>query len=176
MPPETEASKSAENGKLAFEAGNYESAAELFRAAAAAYAALQDQANAAEQKSNLSVALLKMGRARDALDAVGGTDQVFADAGDSRRQGIAFNNQAVALESLNRWDEAVASYERAAKLLTGAGEGELRASTLKAAAGIQLRRGRLTGAGLSMIGALEAREHPSFLERILRALLRAIFR
>ncbi|HEX8992390.1 MAG TPA: hypothetical protein VF784_11990, partial [Anaerolineales bacterium] len=60
----------AEEGKQAFAAGQYGSAAAQFEAAAQGYASLNDQLNAAEMKNNLSVALLKLGRGQAALDAV----------------------------------------------------------------------------------------------------------
>jgi tetratricopeptide (TPR) repeat protein len=176
MVTESKPEKSAKEGKLLFEAGRYESAAELFRAAADGYTALRDQANAAEQKNNLSVTLLKMDRAQEALDSAIGTDEVFARLKDLRRQGIAVNNQAAALESLRRFDDALAAYEHSAQLLAEAGEGELRSMALKAAAAIQLRRGKVTESGLRMIGVLEAREHPSLFQRILKFVLRVIQR
>jgi tetratricopeptide (TPR) repeat protein len=176
MVSKSEPSNSAEEGKLAFEAGRYVSAAESFRAAANGYAALQDPGNTAEQKNNLSVALLKMGRAQEALDSALGTDEVFARLKDIRRQGIAVNNQAAALENLRRFDEALAAYERSARLLAQAGEGELRSLALKAAAAMQLRRGKVTESGMRMIGVLEAREHPSLFQRILKFLLRLMQR
>jgi hypothetical protein len=45
---------------------------------------------------------------------------------------------------------------------------------LKAAAAIQLRRGRLRDSGLSMLGALGSGLKPTFLERALRSLLRRL--
>ena len=128
--------------------------------------------NAAEQKNNLSVTLLKLGRAQEALQEVAGTDEVFAAAGDVRRQGMALNNQAAALQDLKRADEALAAYERSAHLLGEAGEGELRAIALKAAAAIHLRGGRLTESGLKMLGAMGSSLRPTLLERVLRSLLR----
>lgn len=163
-------------GKLAFERSQFESAARAFRYAAEAYAAIHDDLNEAEQKSNLSVALLQGGRAQQALEAVRGTAEVFAQAGDPRRQGIAANNEAAALERLGRPEEALAAYEKAAALLAEAGERELRALALKSAASLQLRRGKIAESGLRMIGVLEAREHPSMLERVLRALLHLVQR
>jgi tetratricopeptide (TPR) repeat protein len=166
----------AGDGKTAFESARYELAAELFRSAAQGYAALRDAVNAAEQQNNLSVTLLKLGRSQEALDAALGTDEVFAAVHDVRRQGMALNNQAAAFENLGRRDAALSAYERSAPLLGEAGEKEMRAVVLKAAAGLQLRRGKLADSGLRMIGVLEAREHPSFFERLLKYLLRLVQR
>jgi tetratricopeptide (TPR) repeat protein len=172
MATASEVRKLAEDGKAAFEAGRYQAAVDLFARAAQGYAELKDLVNAAESRNNLSVALLKLGRAADALSAARGTDEIFGGIGDKGRQGMALGNQASALESLHRMDEAVAAYEDSARLLGEAGEGDLRSSVLKAAAGIQLRRGRLADSGIRMIGALEAKAHPSLFERLLRFLVR----
>jgi tetratricopeptide (TPR) repeat protein len=163
-------------GKEAFESGRYQAAVEYFRAAAEEYSALGRAADAAEQSSNLSVTLLKLGRAQEALAAAIGTDEIFAAAGDVRRQGVALNNQAVAYEQLGRAEEALSAYERSSELLGKAGEKGLRAEVLKAAAGLQLRRGRLADSGVRMIGVLEAKERPSFFERILKYALRVVQR
>ena len=172
MVTSTDLKKLAEDGKTAFEAGQYEAAAGLFENAAQGYASLNDKANAAEMKNDLSVALLKLGRGQAALDAVLGTDQVFARASDLKRQGMAMGNQAAALESLKRWDDALAAYERSAGLFADAGEGELRSVVLKSAAAIKLRRGKIGESAIKMIGSIEAKEKPSLFDRLLKFLLR----
>jgi len=168
----SELKKSAEDGKQAFEAGQYESAANMFESAARGYASLNDKLNAAELQNDLSVALLKLGRGQAALDAVLGTDQVFARANDLKRQAMAIGNQAAALEALKRWDDALVAYERSADLFAQAGDGELRSMVLKSAAGIKLRRGKIGESAIKMIGSLEAKEKPSLFDRVLRFLLR----
>jgi tetratricopeptide (TPR) repeat protein len=168
----SEMTKLGDEGKQAFQAGQYETAAQKFQAAADGYASLNDKLNAAEMLNNLSVALLKLGRGQAALDAVLGTERVFASANDLRRQGMAFGNQAAALEALKRWDEAQAAYDRSAQLFAEAGEGDLRAMVLKSAAAMKLRRGKVTDSAFKMIGSLEAKDKPSIFERFLRFLLR----
>jgi tetratricopeptide (TPR) repeat protein len=170
----SEARKFGEDGKHLFETRSYDRAAELFRGAAGAYAELGDALNAAEQHNNLSVALLKLHRPQEALDAALNTDAVFAAAGDLKRQGMAVNNQAAALEDLGRLDEALLSYQRAADLLGQAGEGDIKAVVLQSAAALQLRRGKLTESGIRMIGVLESHQHPSLWQRILRFLVRLL--
>ncbi len=169
-----EVRKQAEDGKAAFEAGRYQAAADLFSKAVQGYGDLNDKVNAAEVKNNLSVALLKLNRNQEALDAALGTDEAFAGIGDAKRQGMAIGNQAAALEALGRLDEALAAYERSAQIFSEAGEGDLRALVLKAAAGIQLKQGKVTDSGIRMLGALEAKRHPSIFERVLRFLVRVL--
>ncbi len=164
--------RSAEDGKKAFRSSKYESAAETFAEAARAYAEANDPVNAAEMKNNLSVALLKLGRHQESYEAARGTDEVFGNIGDRKRQGMAIGNEAAALEGLGRLEEALAGYERSAQILGEAGARDLKALVLQGAAGIRLRQGKVTESGIRMIGALESKEHPSIFERLLRFLLR----
>ncbi len=176
MASETEIKQLSEAGKQDFTSGLYDAAADKFRAAADGYAALNDPLNAAETKNNLSVALLKLGKDQAALDAALGTDAVFATAGDVKRQAMAIGNQAAALEALKHWEEALAAYQRSADLFAEAGEGDLRSMVLKSAAAIKLRRGKVTDSAVKMIGALEAKDKPSWFERLLRWLFRFVQR
>ena len=176
MTSDSELKKSADEGKLAFEAGNYDSAAAAFEDAAKGYASLNDPLNEAEMKNNLGVTLLKLGKAQEALDVVAGTDTVFAQAKDLKRQGMAVGNQASALEALKRFDEALGAYERSAQIFADAGEGDLRSMVLKSAAGIKLKRGKVTDSAVKMIGSLEAKAKPSIFDRILRFFIRLVVR
>jgi tetratricopeptide (TPR) repeat protein len=162
----------AEQGKKAFAAKKFEQAADVFTEAAAAYEALDDALNAAEMKNNLSVALLQAGKANEAYEAAAGTDEVFARAGDIKRQAMAFGNQAAALEALKKLDQALEAYERSAALFAEVGEGEMRSMVLQSAAAIKLKRGKMVDSALSMIGSVESTPKPNLLQRFLRFLLR----
>jgi tetratricopeptide (TPR) repeat protein len=164
----------AEQGKQAFAARDYDQAVSLFTEAASAYGALDDALNAAETKNNLSVALLQAGDAQAALDAVAGTDEIFAQAEDVKRQAMALGNQAAALEALKKFDQALEAYERSAALFAEAGEGEMRSIVLQSAAAIKLRRGKMVDSALSMIGSVESTPKPNLLQRFLRFLIRFI--
>jgi len=144
-------------GKRAFEEGNYEDAARLFSEAAEALAAAGKPLDAAEAKNNLSVALLMAERPEDALNAAKGTDVIFEEAGDFRRQAMALGNQAAALEALHRLDEALAAYERSAERFADAGESDLRATVMKSIAAIRLRRGEISDSSMAMMGLLRSR-------------------
>lgn len=158
----------AEQGKEEYAKGNYAAAAELFAKSAQAYAAAQDELNAAEMKNNQSVALLQAGRAKEALEATDGTETVFQKAGDLKRQGIAVSNRAAALEALKQADEALAEYERAAALLEQAGEGDMHSIVRKAAANLNLKRGRITAAQMDVYDSLRLVEKPNLTQRILK--------
>jgi tetratricopeptide (TPR) repeat protein len=162
----------AEEAKHAYERGQFDQAAALFRRAAQGYTLSRADLEAAETKNNLSVTLLQAGKPREALEAALGTDQVFAGASDLKRQAMALGNQAAALEALNRMDEALETYERSAALFEQAGEGDMRAMVKKSMAAIRLKRGELIESALNMVGSAEAKSKPSLLDRILKFLLR----
>ncbi len=164
----------AEQGKQAFRKKNFDEAAELFNQAAEGYTSDRAGLMAAEMRNNMSVALLQAGKAEESLAAALDTDRVFAEAEDIKRQGMALGNQAAALEALNRYDEAIEKYDLAAQLFSRAGEGDLRSLVMKSSAAIKLKTGRVTDSAFKMMGSLEAKDHPSFFERILKFFLRFI--
>ena len=75
--------------------------------AADAFKETSDLLMSAEMRNNQSVALLRDKQAQAAFEAALGTDEVFADIGDNRRQGMALANQAAALAALKRPKEAI---------------------------------------------------------------------
>ena len=155
-----------------YQEGDFENAARLFGEAAYAFQAQGGTVAAAEMKNNQSVALLQAGNAQASFDAVRGTAEVFAAAGDFRRQGMALSNEAAALEALGRFDEAAQNYRQAADMLEKAGEDQLRAAVMQALAGIQLRKGKVMDSVLSMQIGLMGLKQPTFKQKILRGLLR----
>ena len=162
----------ADQAKQEYEKGNFAEAAKMFDQVARAFASSNDELNAAEMKNNQSVALLQAGRAKDALDATEGTEQVFQQAGDLKRQGLAVGNRAAALEGLKNWREALAEYERAALLLEQAGEGDMHSVVRKAAANLNLKLGRFTESQMDVLDSLRLAEKPTLTQRIMKFLLR----
>lgn len=166
----------ADRGKQEYERGNFRAAAELFLQAAQAYTSARDELNAAEMKNNQSVALLQAGNAREALQATEGTELVFEKAGDRKRQGIAVSNRAAALEGLRKWDEALAEYDRAASLFEESGEGDMHSIVRKAAANINLKRGRIADSQMDVFDSLRLVEKPTLMQRLMKFLVRIGFR
>jgi tetratricopeptide (TPR) repeat protein len=164
----------AEQGKLAFKNKKFEEAVEFFRQAAEGFTLGNAASLAAEMKNNMSVALLQAGKPQESLDAVLGTDAFYEGVKDIKSQAMALGNQAAALEGLNRYDEAIAAYERSAELFAQVGEGDLRAMVMKSAAAIKLKTGKVTDSAFKMMGSLDAKDNPSFFERILKFFLRFI--
>jgi len=155
-----------------YQEGDFENAARLFGEAASAFQAQGNVLDAAEMKNNQSVAFLQSGNAQASYDAALGTPEIFSAVGDFRREGMAYGNQATALVSLKRLDEAANLYRLAADVLEKAGEDQMRASVMQAVAGIQLRKGKIMEALLSMQIGLAGVKQPTLKQKILRGLLR----
>ena len=166
----------AEQGKKEYEQENYPAAADQFSQAARVYALMKDELNAAEMKNNRSVALLQGGKAKEALEATEGTEEIFQNAGDIKRQGIAVSNRAAALEGLKKWKEALAEYDRAAALFEQIDEGDMHSIVRKAAANINLKRGHLSDSQMDVYDSLRLVEKPTLLQRIMKFLVRMGFR
>ncbi len=135
----------------AYQEQRYLEAAQLFGQAADQLAQAGDALQAAEMRNNQSVALLQAGKANQALEAAQPTVEVFTQAADWRRAGLAWGNVAAALEALERLDEALQAYQQSAQLLEKAGEKDMQATVLEAIAAIQLRQGQLTDSAFSML-------------------------
>lgn len=165
-----------EQANQAYKNKKFLEAAELFNQAADGFKLKGSVLMAAEMKNNTSVAFLQAGKPQDALNITLGTDIVFGEAGDIKKQGMVFGNQAAALEALNRYDEAVTAYEHAAELFAQAKEGDLRAMVMKSAAAIKLKTGKITESTFKMIGSLDVKDNPSLFERVLSYLLRFIIK
>lgn len=166
----------AEQGKQEYQKGSYLVAADLFLQAAQAYEAARDDLNAAEMKNNQSVALLQAGKAKEAFQATDGTEVIFEKTQDLKRQGIAISNRAAALEGMKKWNEALAEYDRAATVFEEAGEGDMHSVVRKAAANINLKRGRITDSQMDVFDSLRLVEKPTLMQRFMKFLVRIGFR
>lgn len=162
----------AENGKTEYGKGNFKAAAGLFSQAAQVYTSMQDELNAAEMRNNESVAWLQAGKAKEALQATDGTEDVFLKAGDVKRQGIAVSNRAAALEGLKKWQESLAEYERAASLFEQCGEGDMHSIVRKAAANLNLKRGRINDSQMDIYDSLRLVEKPTLTQRIMKFMMK----
>jgi hypothetical protein len=118
------------------------------------------------------VAFLQCGDAQGSFEAAHGTAEIFFAAGDLRRTGMARSNEATALETSGRLDEAVQKYRQAADDLEKAGEDQLRATVMIAVAGIKLRKWKIMEALLSMYTGLSVVKQPTLKQKILLGLLK----
>ncbi len=165
-----------EQAKTAYQDEDYSQAAELYRSAQKEYAAALDPLAAAEMANNCSVALLKSGDARGALQAVEGTDAVFSQANDVKRQAMALANKAAALDALKKYPEALELYEQSSDLLKQIGESELRAYVLKSISSVQLRQGKQLEAIASMQASLDNNPNPGVKDRFVKRLIQQVFK
>ncbi len=161
----------AEEGKRYYQQGDFIKAAERFTSAAQGYTAQDDALMTAEMKNNLCVVLLQARKLNEALEAVTGTETVFAAAGDHRRAGMALANRAMVVHALGRWKDAVPIFEQAADALEKAGEDELRADTLKSLAQVYMNHGRFTDAVIAMQSGLKGVKNPTPRQKLLKKIL-----
>ncbi|GIV63772.1 MAG: hypothetical protein AB1457_05575 [Chloroflexota bacterium] len=173
---EADIQKMTQKAWEAYQHEDYESAASAFSAVVEVLTGENQKLQQAEMKNNLSVALLKAGKPQEAYQAALGTEQVFAEAGDLKRQAIALANLASALEEMNRLGEALNSFTQAAALFKQIQEKEMRAYVMQRISTIQLRQGKQIESLISMDAALEEKTRLSFKDRLLRNLMRIIRR
>jgi tetratricopeptide (TPR) repeat protein len=163
-------------GQAEYGKGNFQSAANLFKAAADGFLSMGDELSAAEMANNRSVALLQGGDAKSALESAIGTDHIFLSNGDVKRQAMAIGNQAAALEKLGQPDEAIEFYKKSGELLASIGEFELRAYVFQAISALQLKQGRyLEAYAVMRAGVMEVKE-PNLTQRLLKSLMDVPFK
>ena len=160
----------------AYDAEAFQQAAELFLGAANGFRSNNDAINAAECDNNRSVALLRAGDLDGALKAASGTEQVFAQANDRRRQAMALGNQAAALEEMKEYQKAMDLYQQSSDLLKEVGDGELRSYVLKRISALQMRMGKRLESMATMDAALYAKTKLSFKESFMKFLFNVLFK
>jgi tetratricopeptide (TPR) repeat protein len=154
-----------------YQAGDFASAAQAFSSAAAAYAEMGDELMSAEMQNNRSVALLRSKQAQAALEATQGTEIIFEEAGDSRRQGIALANQASALGALKRFNDAIECYEKAGIVLDKAKEDGLRAEVMQLLSVLYLRHFKFYEAIVALQSGLSGVKNPTPKQRFMKKIL-----
>lgn len=168
MDPKTLAADAAR----VYQEGDFENAARLFGEAASAFTAQGEAILVAEMKNNQSVAFLQAGNPGASYEAASGTASVFAELNDSRREGMAFGNEAAALQALGRARDALETYRLASEAFNRADEDQLRAAVMQAMAGIELKQGKFMQALLTMQIGLAGLKKPTLKQKILLLLLR----
>jgi tetratricopeptide (TPR) repeat protein len=160
-----------EQGLAHFRADRLAEAGESFGAAAQAFLAEAEPLKAAEARNNLCVVRLAEENWEAALEAVSGTPEIFAVAGDKLRQAQALSNVAAAHAGAGNLDEAAQFYEQAIDLFTELGEAENRAACWKALSAIQIKQDNKLQAMASMRSGLNLTPKLSAREKTLRGLL-----
>lgn len=176
MTTDSSPSQIDKQARLAYQDGDYRQAALLFQTAAERLLASGNELAAAEMRNNQSVALLRAGDAATALQAVLGTEEIFAQAGEPRLTAMALGNQAAAREAIGQLPQALVLYQQTAEMLAQTGDQELRGVVLQSLSALQLRMGKQFEAMASMQSALNTRKRLSLKERFLNQLLKIPFR
>jgi tetratricopeptide (TPR) repeat protein len=164
--------QNAQNGLAHFQSGDFIIARDDFLHAVEGYTLMGDGCSVAEINNNLSTVYLKLKDAPSAWKAVAGSDVVFEQAGDTRRQALALGNQAAVLEALGKLDQAMEKYEACADLLKKVGDHDNRVIVLQSLSQLQLRKGRQLEAITSMQIALDNKHELGLRERVLNWLLK----
>lgn len=162
---------SVELAQRRYREGDLAGAVEAFRQAGQAFAAAGDALMAAEMQNNQAVTLLRLKKAEAALELVRGTERIFAEAGDARREGMALANLATALEALRRPGEAIEAYRRSAEALERADEGDLRAEVMQMLAMLYLRRLKFYDSVLALQSGLAGVKNPTPRQRLMKKLV-----
>jgi len=161
-----------EDAKKLYKAGKFEQAAESFSQAAAFYLDKADELLAAEMKNNQSVAFLKAKKPHLALEAVQGTDEIFLEAGDLLKQGMAVANRATALQDMGEKQKAIDDFHRAAEIFKTSGEKDMYLQTKQSISALKLKSRNVVGALFSMQEGLDELEKPNLRQKLLRSLLK----
>lgn len=164
-----------EEAKKAYHQKDYLGAAKAYQAASQSFSQSDDMLSAAEVSNNASVAYLRAEKPESALQHALQTDEVFASAGDSRRQAIAFANQGAAYEAMGKLEEAEHAYQSSADLLKQLGDRELRPAVLKSLSSVQLRSGHQMEAMATMQAGLDQLENPGLIQKIMNKILKTPF-
>jgi tetratricopeptide (TPR) repeat protein len=161
----------AKEGKSLYRAKKYLPAADSFQQAAAEYAAGGNALLSAEMRNNQCVSLLLAKQPRSAIDAVQGTSEIFQEAGQIVKAGMALANEATALKDIGESDSALETFTRAGDLFRSAGEEELYLQTMQSISSLKFQSRDLTGALFSMRRGLEGVEKPNWRQKLLKNLL-----
>ncbi|MRS02474.1 tetratricopeptide repeat protein [bacterium] len=155
----------------AYKKKNFKAAAQCFSECITLLDGVQDTLSAAEMRNNLSVVLLELKQPEEALSVLKGTDQIFGDASDQKRQAMALGNTAAALQALGKLPEALTTYEASADLFKEIGEKEMRALTLKKISDLQLKTGKQFQALASLEASYDQNEQKTAKEKVLKGFL-----
>ena len=162
----------ADDGKSLYQAKKYLPAAESYQKAADGYHALGNSLLEAEMRNNQCVALLQAQEPRRALEAVQGTEEIFLEAGQLTKAGMALANKATALKELGRRESALEIFSRAGEIFQSANEDALFLQTMQSVSSLKFHSRDLLGALFAMQEGLEGVEKLTWRQRLLKKLLR----
>jgi tetratricopeptide (TPR) repeat protein len=166
----------AETAMNAFNNRDYKTAADKFRKCLELLGNQDAPLDKAEIQNNLSVVLLELKDPQAAYSIAEGTDIVFAESGDKKRQAMALGNLASALQAQGKNAEALELFERSSDIFKEAGEKQLRAITLKKISDLQLKTGKHYQALASLDASYDQKDEKSVKEKVLKGVLGNVMR
>ena len=161
-----------EKGKRLFGQEQYKDAAERFLLAQRAFAEAGDELKVAEMLNNAGVAYRRDRKHKEAADVLERARQSFADLGDRGREAQTLGNLGGLYSMMKRYDKSEASFKKAIEIFEALDERAQHAQTLRAMAIMKFKRGPRSEALTLYEEALYFLPNPTFLQRVLRFLLR----
>jgi tetratricopeptide (TPR) repeat protein len=110
------------------------------------------------------------------LKAASGTEEVFAQANDRRRQAMALGNQAAALEELKEYQASLERYRKSADILKELNDTELLSYVLKRISALQARLGKRLESIAAMDAALHIKPKLTIKESFMKFLFDLLFK
>lgn len=162
----------AEEGKSLYQSKKYLPAADSFSRAAEKYDSSGKTLLGAEMRNNQCVSLLLAKKPRQAMEAVIGTSQLFLEADQKIKAGMALANEATALRDLGEKESALDKFTQAGELFRSEGEEELYLQTMQSVSGLKLQTRNVIGALFSMQNGLEGVDKPNWRQKLLKNLLK----
>jgi tetratricopeptide (TPR) repeat protein len=151
--------------------GDYEDAAETFRAAITAYEDAGAADMVAEMRVNLGLALHSMGQSEEALEQMNMAHQVFVQMGDQNRTAQALGNMARVYAKLGNSEQAMTNYREASAIFNDLGDEENYGQTVLAMADLHFRSGQLMQAAATAEVGLEFIKNPNTRQKLMKRML-----
>lgn len=167
----TNAAELKDKGVEQYMQGDYELAAETFRAAAAQY---EDDGTAdmvAEMQVNLGLALHSLGQHDEALEQMNMAHAVFQQMNDQLRMAQVLGNMARVYAKMGNSEQAMTNYREASALFMELGDQENYGETVLAIADLQLRGGKLMQAAATYEVGLDYVKQPNARQKLMKKLL-----
>lgn len=163
-------------GMQQFRRGAHDQALATFEAAAAAFAAQNDELGQAEMLNNVGVIHRVRRNYAAAHAALGKAMALFAQRGDTQRQAAALGNIGDVFAAEGDRETAVRCYSDAAELFAGAGDRQKQGQMLRALSLLRLRQGQWLAAMRLMEESLSVRPRMGPGGWLFRSLLRFALR
>lgn len=160
-----------QQGVAQFMEQDYETAAETFRQAMAAY---EDEGAAdmvAEMQVNLGLALHSLGQYEDALEQMNMAHAVFVQMNDSSRVAQALGNMARVHARMGNSEQAITNYREASAIFSELGDDDNYGQTVLAIADLQMRSGQLMKAAATYEVGLDFVKNPNTRQKMMRSLI-----